>query len=195
MDTARSQTITEAALEVLAEVGYRGFTMVKVADRAGASTATLYRRWNGKQELFLEAITLLARREANHPDPGPFPPAPDTGSVVTDVEILLVRLIALYNSPEGGVFYGLIDEMRRNPQLQKTFREQFINPPRATTKTALRRGIARGELHDIADLDLLVDACYGPVQTRALLSGEPLDEAFAARTARTLLRPYLTTPP
>ena len=97
--------------------------MVRVASRAGTSTATLYRRWSGKQELFLEAITLLARRAAGQSDLGSFPDPPDTGDVVQDMEILVDRLITLYTSREGDVFYGLIDELRHDPTLARAYRE------------------------------------------------------------------------
>ena len=44
----REQEILDAALEVLGEVGYDRLTMDAVAQRAKASKATLYRRWNSK---------------------------------------------------------------------------------------------------------------------------------------------------
>ena len=40
-----------AAIEVLNESGWASFTTTEVARRAGASTASLYRRWPSKQAL------------------------------------------------------------------------------------------------------------------------------------------------
>ena len=47
----REAEILEAALAVLGEVGYDRFNMDAVAQKAKASKATLYRRWNGKVSL------------------------------------------------------------------------------------------------------------------------------------------------
>ncbi|MGC7098786.1 TetR/AcrR family transcriptional regulator [Amycolatopsis lurida] len=194
-DPKRREAILDAALDILAEDGYGALTMVNVAARSGASTATVYRRWPGKRELFLDALTLLARRAAEHPDAGPFPPPPDTGDVLDDMEILVHRLITLYTSRSGRLFSGLIHEFRRDPALAEAFRTRYLDPPRANTEHVLRRGIERGQLHEIPDLPLVAEACYGLVQTRALLTGEPLDRAFARRVVLAVLRPYLVKPP
>ena len=52
----REQEILDAALEVLADVGYDRLTMDAVAQRAKASKATLYRRWNSKATLVVDAL-------------------------------------------------------------------------------------------------------------------------------------------
>jgi AcrR family transcriptional regulator len=71
----REQEILDAALEVLGEVGYDRLTMDAVAHRAKASKATLYRRWNSKATLVVEA---LASQKTT-------PPVPDTGDLRTDL--------------------------------------------------------------------------------------------------------------
>ncbi len=52
----REQQILDATLEVLADVGYDRLTMDAVAALAKASKATLYRRWNNKVSLVIEAL-------------------------------------------------------------------------------------------------------------------------------------------
>ncbi|MGH3386900.1 MAG: helix-turn-helix domain-containing protein, partial [Nocardioidaceae bacterium] len=51
----REDEILEAALAVLAEVGYDRLTMDAVATAAKASKATLYRRWTSKAHLVVDA--------------------------------------------------------------------------------------------------------------------------------------------
>jgi AcrR family transcriptional regulator len=70
----REQEILDAALGVLADCGYDRLTMDAVAHRAKASKATLYRRWNSKATLVVEA---LARTKG-------VPVVPDTGDLRTD---------------------------------------------------------------------------------------------------------------
>src|SRR5436190_18041434 len=60
----REREILDAALEVLAEVGYDRLTMDAVALKAKASKATLYRRWNGKGSLVIDALHHHHQHEA-----------------------------------------------------------------------------------------------------------------------------------
>ena len=46
-----------------------------------------------------------------------------------------------------------------------------------------RRGRARGEIREDADLELAVDALHGAVFYRLPFSGEPLDATFVEQTA------------
>src|SRR6266511_502560 len=83
-DGAR-QRVLQAALEVLDEDGLPGFTMEAVARRAGASKATVYRRWPTVGALLIDAMDATFQ---------PFP-VPDTGSVQTDVAHLLTAFVTL----------------------------------------------------------------------------------------------------
>lgn len=56
-DIRCSNRITNAALELLADVGYDRLSMEAVAERAQTSKATLYRRWSSKAELVAAAIS------------------------------------------------------------------------------------------------------------------------------------------
>jgi AcrR family transcriptional regulator len=60
------ERIIEAALEVIATHGYTGATMSTIAQQAGLGTASLYRYYPGKAELFAAAIPteLVERFEA-----------------------------------------------------------------------------------------------------------------------------------
>ncbi|ABS27435.1 TetR/AcrR family transcriptional regulator [Anaeromyxobacter sp. Fw109-5] len=49
--------ILGAALEVFAERGYEGATMIAIAERAGVGTASTYRYFAGKRELFETLVT------------------------------------------------------------------------------------------------------------------------------------------
>ena len=53
---AREQAILDAAIDLVAEVGYDAMSIEAVAVRAKSSKATIYRRWPGKAELVAEAM-------------------------------------------------------------------------------------------------------------------------------------------
>ena len=52
----REQEILDATLAVLVDVGYDRLTMDAVATQAKASKATLYRKWDGKAALVIDAL-------------------------------------------------------------------------------------------------------------------------------------------
>ena len=80
MEGAREDEILDATLELLLEVGYDRLTMDAVAKASRASKATLYRRWETKPSLVVDAMVrakqapsvdadrhrLAARRPARH---------------------------------------------------------------------------------------------------------------------------------
>src|SRR5919202_884492 len=51
LDPTKDQAITAAVVDVLARLGFSGFTMDEVALTAGVGKAAIYRRWAGKTEL------------------------------------------------------------------------------------------------------------------------------------------------
>lgn len=56
----RTDTIIEAVLSELAEVGYGQLSMDGVARRAKAGKSALYRRWPSKQEMILDAMSTIS---------------------------------------------------------------------------------------------------------------------------------------
>src|SRR3954454_20971276 len=93
----RERQILDAALEVLAEVGYDRLTMDAVAQRAKASKATLYRRWNGKVSLVIDALHHHHQQET--------PPTPvDTGSLRGDLIASYCGAGGLTDKPEVAAF-------------------------------------------------------------------------------------------
>jgi len=93
---------------VLDEDGLPGFTMEAVARRAGASKATVYRRWPTVGALLIDAMDATFQ---------PFP-VPDTGSVQTDVAHLLTAFVTLLDhTPFPRLLAAFIDAAERDPAL------------------------------------------------------------------------------
>src|SRR3954464_15284431 len=111
----REAEILEATLTILAEVGYDRLTMDAVATRAKASKATLYRRWAGKANLAIEALT---HTKAPHE-------FPDTGSLRGDLRAAFCGMGGL-NDPEAiAVFSSVITALGRDPEFAEQFRAHF----------------------------------------------------------------------
>ena len=86
-DEAREQAILEAAIDLLAEVGYEAMSIESVAVRAKSSKATIYRRYRSKDELVSDAIATLVSEIT----------IPDTGSTRADLRALMTQAIELYS--------------------------------------------------------------------------------------------------
>jgi AcrR family transcriptional regulator len=178
--SARSHAaIVAATQELLAEGGYRELTIEAVARRAGVGKQTIYRWWPSRAALVLEAY--LAGSEA-------IPPPTPEDSAREDVGALLVWLSAVLAQPIGGrILAGLIADMLHDHDLADGFRREVVPARRSRMLAALERGRERGEIRADADLEVAVDVLHGAVFYRLLLSGAPLDDAFAQRVAEQVL--------
>ena len=179
----REEAILQATLELLAEVGYDQLTIDGVAARAHCSKATIYRRWQGKAEL---VITAVRRHSAPPPQP-----APGTGSLRED---LLAALEAMRSSLAGqdtALLLGLMTAMRHDRELAAVVREQVIDSKREVFGAAVARAVARGELPAGADHTLLAEISSAMLLSRQLVTGEPLDAAFAQELVDDVLLPLL----
>jgi AcrR family transcriptional regulator len=174
------QAIITATQELLVERGYRELTIEGVAARAGVGKQTIYRWWPSRAALVLEAYLVASDRVQL--------PSLDSGSTREDVRALIVWLARVLAEPTGGrVVAGLVGDLPHDLDLAEGFREDVVPARRQAMLAALERGRERGEIRADADLELAVDTLHGAVFYRLLLSGEPLDAAFAERLADQVL--------
>ncbi|MGU3499733.1 TetR/AcrR family transcriptional regulator [Mycobacterium sp. C31M] len=143
-DDAREAHILGSAYALLAEVGYDALTFEEVARRAGASKATLYRRWKTKREMVTAALKAVpARRDG--------PDRIDTGSLRGDLLALCRRLITTMASPDGQTALVLLQAGLEDPDLCDEI-ERTVGPtgarlPADVIAAAVRRGELPHEVH------------------------------------------------
>ena len=127
-DKSRDDAIIRATLELLAEVGYHGLTMTDVAARAGASKATLYRRWTAKADLVADAVATL----------DPIEPPAYPGSSLRDDLLALVEIAGNCDDlPE--VVTATREMARLHPDLYRTLSSRFNSFIRAELATIAGR--------------------------------------------------------
>ena len=175
----REREILAAALTVLAEVGYDRLTMDAVAHVARASKATLYRRWNTKLALIIDA--LKATKDTTN--------APDTGSLRED-------LLASCCSPGGitdrrsvDTMASVLTAMTRDPEFAEAFRREIIGPKIALTREIYARAQARGEIRADVDLDLVGPALAGILLHQHYMLGDFPDKAVIGRVLDQIILP------
>lgn len=163
--------------ELLLESGYQRLTMEGVANRSGASKATVYRWWPTKGVLVLEAAA----------DEIAIGSVPDTGITETDLRIAIEQLIKTFSRPLASiVIFAAITTVEADPAMAKTFRDQYVYPWRATAAQAIERGVARGDVAS-SDNQFVLDVIVGTVFQRALVMKEPMTEGLADDLLRLLM--------
>jgi AcrR family transcriptional regulator len=166
---ASHQAIIRATLELLLENGYRSLTMEGVRARAHVGKATIYRRWSSKEELVRDAIVFM------HDDVE----APDTGSVRGDYEGMASRVrSAAHRSGAATLMPRLLGDVANDPELRAIFYDNLVEPRRAQMRAVIERAVARGEVRDDVDIELVIDLFAGPVVYRLLITGGDLGQLY-----------------
>lgn len=178
----REQEILDATLDVLADVGYDRLTMDAVATRAHASKATLYRRWNSKVSLIIEA--LLSQK-------GPMI-TPDTGTLRGDLLDTFCGMGGLTDERQMAILGSVITAMTRDADFADAFRREFIGPKVAIGRAIYERAQERGEVRDDIDLDLLAPALPGIILHRLFLMGQTPSEEVITRVIDQIIIPAAT---
>jgi AcrR family transcriptional regulator len=181
----REDEILDATVEELLEVGYDRLTMDAVAKRARAGKATLYRRWETKASLVVEALvrSKTAPHIADH----------DTGSLRSD-------LLATYCGHEGltssatGSLGSVITALATDPEFAEEFREKFIAPKLEIGERIYRRAQARGEISADVDVELIAPALSGILMHRAFILGIVPDDAAIERVVDHVILPAVQHP-
>ncbi len=183
----REHEILEAALDVLADVGYDRLTMDAVASAARASKATLYRRWDTKASLVLEAV--LAQK-------GPLAAAPDTGSLRGDLLASHCGRGGLTDERQIAIFSAVLTALGRDTEFADGFRTRILGPKVEATQELFARARERGEVRDDVDLDIVGPALAGIVLHREFVLGEvPTPERVAAVIDQVILPAVLRHSP
>ncbi|MEA2420919.1 MAG: hypothetical protein QOF55_18 [Thermoleophilaceae bacterium] len=172
------RAVLDAAVGLIEESGYGRLTLDGIARRAGVSRQTVYRWWPGKAEIVLEALNDAASAIA---------PAPDSGSLETDLRTLLRRTIKGATGRNARMLAALMAEAQLDEDFAESFRSGFLARRRRVLRDTLERGRARGEIGDSADLDFLVDLAFGTLWYRILSHHARLDRRFADQLTDTLL--------
>src|SRR4051794_8963486 len=178
----REVEILDAALEVLAEVGYDRLTMDAVALKAKASKATLYRRWNGKVSLVIDAL------HHHHQHEAPAEPV-DTGSLRGDLIESYCGSGGLTDKPEVAAFGAILTAIMRDPEFAAAFRRDVVAPKLAASKVVFQRAIDRGEIGPGVDIELLAPALAGIVMHRFILVGDVPTEEIVVNVIDQIILP------
>ena len=176
--SARVQAaVFEATLELLQEQGYEALSFPTIAERADVHKTTLYRRWETKEQLVLDAVENRVTQKI---------PLPDTGTLRTDLIHLVQHFATVLYSPLGQVLLQMSPVLSSSPSIG-SFSKNYWQHRYPYLKPLFDRAIARGELSPQTDLQLLFEMLLGVLFVHVYVLGESLDSTLAERIVDLLM--------
>lgn len=163
--------IRQAALELLVEEGFARMSMEGVASRAGVGKAAIYRRWEGKTALVVEAIHDLVAPKVGWPH---------TDDIRADLEVIFAQTLTKMRGLEGGLMAAVVGELVRNRELAETVRAQFVGCRKEDLLDRIREAMDDGQLPQ-GDAQLMAEVGFAVIHHRMLLSDAPLTDDLPKR--------------
>jgi AcrR family transcriptional regulator len=186
-DASRDAALLDAAVAVLAEVGFERLTMDLVATRAKAGKATVYRRWPSKAHLVVDAVTRLGDRDVD------LNRLPDTGTLRGDLVGLIRPEVLGGGNRELKVIaavaamHASVDDM----ELTRAASSASTRPWVTANRVLLQRALDRGEIDGSVDVDMASRLLPAMCLFRDHVEQVPLTAEFVTQVIDQLLLPGL----
>ncbi|MGC0403861.1 AcrR family transcriptional regulator [Streptomyces sp. SAI-126] len=177
---AVERSIIEAVIKLLEDgVPLAELSIERIARTAGVGKATIYRRWNGKEELFVDVV-----RTAEPPDPE-LPGTSMRDDLVALLEQLRQRGLMTRSS---ALLHSVFAQMKSSPRVWDAYHAIVVAPRRRKQVAILRRGQANGELRTDIDVELVNDLFVGPMLLRTIMQPDAaLPEGLSEQIVDTVL--------
>ena len=177
--------IMRAVLSMLKREDYADISIERIAATAKVSKHSIYRWWNSKGDMVLDAFLEYALTRAAK--------VAHSENVFVDLENFVVAAHQSWRDPlyEKGL-RGLVIEMAFDPTLRLKFSEDYLAPRKHIISTILQHGIDRGQLRADTDLETVVDVVLGFVWFHISFNATVQDERRAAQKLAAMLRRSLS---
>jgi AcrR family transcriptional regulator len=176
------QDILKSAFGLLKTKGFSSVGAQEIANKAGVSTATLYRWWNTKEAIMFDACFEHVKPALSFDE---------KGSPLARLRHRVVHSVAWLGSEDARVMARLITGIHGDPNLQRMFLDRFYLPRRHLQIQLVEEAVACGELKRDTDPELLIDALYGPLFFRWLQGHAPLNKTFAEALANKIIHAFM----
>ncbi|MFI1220904.1 MULTISPECIES: TetR/AcrR family transcriptional regulator [unclassified Streptomyces] len=178
---AAERAILDAVIALL-EAGepLAALSIERIARTAGVGKATIYRRWSGKEELFVDVV-----RDMEPTDP------PVSGTAgLADLRLMLESMRTRGLAQRSSVLLiNIFAQMKSHPKLWNEYFGTVIAPRRLAMLEAVRRAVAAGELREDLDVELIDDLFVGPMLIRTVHRPDaPLPDDLTDRIITALLQ-------
>lgn len=173
-----TEALYRAFFEEWAERGFSALSLERVAARAGAGKAAIYRRFPSRLAFAEAAISTLGLRialpEAEHP------------TLEEEVFNLLLRARAVLRHPLARrILPDLHAEAARSSEM-RAINDRVAAARREQAEALLNRTVRRGELPEQVDRDLALDLLVAPLYWRMVVRGVTPSRADLAIQSRAI---------
>lgn len=164
------QALLDATTRLMEEMPIRNITIDGIAREARVGKPTIYRWWDSKCALVMDAFLASA---------APQIPFPKGGSTVDALTLYVKRVVKMLRGKSGKIVAEIVGEGQSDVHVLEEFRDRFFSQLLVPARTIIERGKDSGELDKSLDTDIALDLIYGPIYYRLLIGHRPLDAAFA----------------
>ncbi|MFB6642424.1 TetR/AcrR family transcriptional regulator [Streptomyces chartreusis] len=162
------RAIYDAALALVAEVGYPRTTIEGIAARAGVGKQTIYRWWSSKAEVLMEAFLDLGEQSAQAMGHEPYA-IPDTGDLAADLKAVLRATVDELKDPRfEAPSRALAAEGVVNEQLGREFVTKLLEPSLQLYVERLRTAQEAGDVRPDIDPRIALELFVSPLAQRWL---------------------------
>jgi AcrR family transcriptional regulator len=176
-DPRTEHAAIEAVLDLVsAGATLSGLSLVTIAEHAGVSRNSLYRRWKTKDELYLDVLDAV-----NKPLPEYTGPSART-DMRTHLSVIIERTL---DKRASSMLRALVAEAVTFPELHRRYFDEIVAPRREAMYGIIRRGMASGEIRPDADPALIGEMLVGPILARS--NSGAIDDLDPVRTSQRLV--------
>jgi AcrR family transcriptional regulator len=172
------RAIYDAALDLVAEVGYPRTTIEGIAARAGVGKQTIYRWWGSKADVLLEAFLDLSAEAAREAGQEPYV-IPDTGDLAADLKAVLRITVDQLKDPRfEGPSRALAAEGLVNERLGRESVAKLLEPSLELYAARLRSAQQAGQVRPEIDPRIALELFVSPLAQRWLQHTGPISYEY-----------------
>ncbi|GAA0646290.1 TetR/AcrR family transcriptional regulator [Streptomyces thermocarboxydovorans] len=172
------RAIFDAALALVAEVGYPKTTVEGIAARAGVGKQTIYRWWPSKADVLLEAFLDLSEQAAEAAGQVPYA-IPDTGDLAADLKYVLRATVDELQDPAfAAPSRALAAEGVVNEELGRRFVAKLLLPQLELYADRLRSAQRAGQVRADVDPRIALELFVSPLAQRWLQHTGPISHEY-----------------
>ena len=184
-DESLDELILDAAIDILAEVGYDKMTMDMVAAAAKTGKATIYRRWSSKAHLVRDALVSMSNRSVE------LKKLPDTGTLKGDLLAILKPHSADRQQKKSQVIRGLGSFFSENEKMAEETLTEIFEPLNRVNRCLMQRAQERGEVAPDADIDTACEMIVSMITHRTQILFQSFDRDYYEKVLDGILLPAL----
>jgi len=153
-DSSIDAALLQAACDEFVEKGYHGMSMGAIAERAGVSKVSLYRRWKKKADIAANVFGKLNERDRRI----------EAETLEAYVQNFMRNSIDASDARRfGRLVMRTIGEIAEDPELLAAYRDHLLMPGFEQLRGVVERARQRGEIVENASTDAVCALIAGPL--------------------------------